>query len=162
MTARTVFLLLALACLGCDSAPDASVPTFNRDVAPIVFSKCALCHHPDGPAPFPLTTYREVEKRAEQIVKVTSSHYMPPWLPERADFDLEGVRTLTDNEKAKIVSWVEKGKNEGVPGDLTTKPEWSKGWHRHAGFRRDDARAVDVLPQRASGTPMTAASETDG
>src|SRR5262245_17794907 len=31
--------------------------TFNRDVAPIIFARCAPCHRPDQAAPFPLLSY---------------------------------------------------------------------------------------------------------
>ena len=65
-----------------------AAPTFNRDVAPIVFAHCVVCHHPGGTGPFPLTTFREVRKHAEQIVKMTGSRAMPPgtfagWQPGR-------------------------------------------------------------------------------
>ena len=41
--------------------------TFTKDVAPIVFSACAPCHHPGGAAPFPLLTYQDVSAHAAQI-----------------------------------------------------------------------------------------------
>src|SRR5437867_5486732 len=56
--------------------------TFNKDVASIIFTRCAPCHHSGQPAPFELLTYRDIAKRARQIVEVTQSNYMPPWLPE--------------------------------------------------------------------------------
>ena len=31
-------------------------PTFANDIARIVYSRCAPCHHADGPAPFSLVT----------------------------------------------------------------------------------------------------------
>ncbi len=122
-----VLSFLALACLAAGESP-APAPTFNRDIAPIVFAKCVACHHPDGAGPFPLTTYRDVEKRAAQIAKVTGSHYMPPWLPERANFEMEGTRTLTEQEKAAIAAWATAGAPEGEANDLKVKPEWKDGW----------------------------------
>jgi hypothetical protein len=41
------------------SAPQGTI-TFNRDVAPIVFQKCAGCHRRDQSAPFALLPYPEV------------------------------------------------------------------------------------------------------
>src|SRR5678810_1479845 len=55
--------LLALAALFAPAAfaetpgPD-KTPTFNRDIAPIIFGQCVLCHHPGGVGPFSLTEYR--------------------------------------------------------------------------------------------------------
>jgi hypothetical protein len=56
--------------------------TFNRDIAPIIYQNCASCHRPGESGPFPLLTYSEVKKHATQIVAVTHTHFMPPWLPE--------------------------------------------------------------------------------
>ena len=50
----------------------AGVPTFNRDIAPIVFSHCASCHRPGEIGPFSLLTYRDVRQHATQIVEATS------------------------------------------------------------------------------------------
>src|SRR5437879_10875484 len=36
--------------------------TFNKDVAPIIFDHCAMCHRPGQSAPFSLLTYEEVKK----------------------------------------------------------------------------------------------------
>ena len=56
--------------------------TFAKDVAPIIYSRCASCHHAGGSGPFDLTTYDAAKQRARQIATVTSSRYMPPWKPE--------------------------------------------------------------------------------
>ena len=63
-------------------ARDDRPPTFNKDIAPIVFKNCAVCHHPGGSGPFNLLSYEDVSKRAQQIAIVTGSRFMPPWLPE--------------------------------------------------------------------------------
>ena len=40
--------------------------TFNKDIAPVMFENCAVCHHPGGSAPFSLTDFsgREKTRRA--------------------------------------------------------------------------------------------------
>src|SRR5947207_2879120 len=53
------FGLAAWASLSSSQAEE--LPTFNRDIAPIVFARCVECHHPDGNAPFALTTYQEAK-----------------------------------------------------------------------------------------------------
>ncbi len=58
--------------------------TFNRDIAPIVFHYCASCHRPGESGPFPLLTYDDVKKHGHQIVAVTQTRFMPPWLPDAA------------------------------------------------------------------------------
>ena len=102
--------------------------TFTHDIAPIVYRKCAPCHHPGEAAPFPLLTYQDVGKRATLLASVTHSGYMPPWLPERGYGDFAGELSLTQEEKAAIASWVSAGAPEGPPGDLPKAPSFPDGW----------------------------------
>ncbi len=120
--------IAAACCLGmpASAAPGAAAPTFNRDVAPIVFQHCVSCHHPGGAGPFALTNYREVKKHARQIVKVTDAHFMPPWLPRNPGF--EGARGLTEEQIATLAAWEQAGAAEGKKEDLTAKAVWIEGW----------------------------------
>ena len=68
--------------------------TFTRDVAPIVFTHCAPCHHDGGAGPFPLLSYADVRRRARQIVKVTGARVMPPWPPVEGHGTFKGERRL--------------------------------------------------------------------
>src|SRR4051794_19289703 len=79
--------------------------TFTRDVAPIVFAKCAGCHHPGEAAPFSLLAYDDVHRRAGQIVEVTHSRFMPPWLPAAGHGEFVGERRLTDDELETFRRW---------------------------------------------------------
>ena len=79
---------------------DISAPTFTRDIAPIVFSACGPCHRRGGPAPFPLSTYDEVRRRAAEIAAVTRSRYMPPWKVEPGVGPFVGQHPLTDDQIA--------------------------------------------------------------
>src|SRR5215203_3705963 len=60
----------------------AGAPTFNKDVAPILYENCASCHRAGEVAPFPLLTYDDAAKRARLIAAVTSARVMPPWKVE--------------------------------------------------------------------------------
>ncbi len=103
-------------------------PTFNRDVAPIVFENCVVCHHPGGIGPFSLAEYREVKKRAKTMARVTASRFMPPWLPEHGAVEFAGERRLTDGQIATIDRWWKAGAPEGAAADLKVKPVWSDEW----------------------------------
>jgi Flp pilus assembly protein TadD/mono/diheme cytochrome c family protein len=102
--------------------------TFAQDVAPLVYSNCAPCHHPGGAGPFPLITYDDVRKRARQIVKVTSRRYMPPWLPDENDPPFAGVRRLSDAQIALLARWVERGAPEGDRSRQPAPPVFPDGW----------------------------------
>ena len=58
--------------------------TFNKDIAPLLFERCAGCHRPGEVAPFALLNYRDASKRAGLIRAVISERIMPPWKGEPA------------------------------------------------------------------------------
>src|SRR5207244_3946868 len=102
--------------------------TFNRDVAPIVFQKCAGCHRPGQSAPFALLTYSEVKKHARQIAEVTQRRYMPPWMPEPGYGEFAFDRRLGTDQIAIIQQWVAAGAVEGDPTDLPPPPRFPERW----------------------------------
>src|SRR5262245_41324517 len=101
--------------------------TFSRDIAPILFDKCGVCHHPAGPAPFSLLTYASAKQHATQIAAATRSRFMPPWKSEPGFGEFIGQRHLTDEEIALIDRWVAGGALEGDARPLPA-PTWTEGW----------------------------------
>ena len=130
--ARAAALLFLLT--GCDrqAAPPAPsrarAVTFNEDVAPLVRAHCAPCHRPGEAGPFSLLGYADVRKRAEQIARVTSIRYMPPWPPEPGYGEFAGQRRLTDEQVALIQRWVRDGAAEGPPGRPPPPLPPNEGW----------------------------------
>ena len=102
--------------------------TFNKHVAPILFANCAACHHGGGAGPFSLIEYQEVKKRARQIVTVTGSRYMPPWLPEPGYGEFADARRLSDEQIRTFRLWVEQGMIEGDKSDLPPAPSFNEAW----------------------------------
>jgi tetratricopeptide (TPR) repeat protein len=103
-------------------------PTFNRDIAPLVYNNCTICHRPGESAPFNLLSYPDVRKRGSQIASVIESGYMPPWLPAPGKPKFVGERHLSGREKDLFRRWVDAGMPEGKPGDLPDPPRWIQGW----------------------------------
>ena len=56
----------------------ATVPTFTKDVAPIVFEKCASCHRTGEVAPMTLLSYEDVRPWAKVIRSKVVAREMPP------------------------------------------------------------------------------------
>jgi mono/diheme cytochrome c family protein len=130
-----VGLAAALMAAGIDATPAARVDlvtdapvTFSKDVAPIVFDHCGVCHHPNGSAPFSLLTYPAARQRATQIAAVTKNRVMPPWKSEPGYGDFVGHRPLSDEEIAVVQRWLADGAPEGDPRDLPPLPRWTDGW----------------------------------
>jgi Flp pilus assembly protein TadD/mono/diheme cytochrome c family protein len=111
---------------GC--ARDLPKPTFNKDIAPIVYANCAACHRPAGAAPFSLLTYADVSSRAENVAHQTLSRHMPPWLPERGEFPIVGDRRLSPEQIDVIQRWVKEGRAEGAASDRPPAPVFPDGW----------------------------------
>ena len=106
-----------------------AAPTFTRDVAPILYARCAVCHRAGGLAPFSLVTYAEVRPWARAIRQATVSRTMPPWKPAPGHGGpFAGERRLSADEIALLERWVEQGAAEGDPDDLAPPPVWPSGW----------------------------------
>ena len=97
------------------AVPAAQTPTFNKDVAPILYQNCAICHRPGEVAPFSLLTYSDAAKRAKLISAVTEKRYMPPWKAEHGYGEFANERRLTDEQIATIRAWADAGAPEGDP-----------------------------------------------
>lgn len=127
-------LPLALVVAGCrgssepSSAEPRPTPTFNKDVAPIVFEQCAPCHRTGQAAPFTLLSYADAKSQADKIARATVSRQMPPWLPAAGEPAFVGERRLRDDQIDTIRRWVEGGAIEGHPLDLPKQPVWVEGW----------------------------------
>ena len=123
---RIVFAGALLAALARSHAADA--PTFTHDIAPIVFRECAECHHAGGIAPFALTNFAEVKKRAKTIARVIGDRTMPPWPPEPGHGDFVNARRLSEAQIGTIAHWIKAGMAQGAARDLPPLPAWRDGW----------------------------------
>jgi Flp pilus assembly protein TadD len=122
---------------GCQRTP---APTFNHDIAPILYENCATCHRPIDQtagtpdpvcfagAPFSVLEYGAVRGRGRQIVQAISSRAMPPWLPEHGYGDFERERRLRDDQIESIRRWVDGGAPEGDPAARPPLPPLPQGW----------------------------------
>jgi Flp pilus assembly protein TadD len=124
---RLSVVLLLASPLGSDAQ---SHPTFTKDIAPIVWSRCATCHRPGEIGPFSLITYDEVKRHATQIGAVTARRVMPPWKPETGKGEFQNQRRLTDRELQLLQAWIADGVPEGAAADLPAPPPTmtTAGW----------------------------------
>lgn len=106
----------------------ADAPTFNRDIAPILYRNCVSCHRPGDIAPFSLLTYADAAKRARAIASATKRRYMPPWKPEPDYGDFEGVRRLSQADIDTIEAWANSGAPQGDPSVRATPPKSTESW----------------------------------
>lgn len=120
-----VFVAVSLNAL---AATASQSPTFDKDIAPLVYQHCAPCHHQGGVGPFPLMSYADAHKHALEIVDVTARRYMPPWPPEPGYGDFADSRRLSDAQIRLISDWVKAGQPEGKANDLPSPPKFTSEW----------------------------------
>jgi hypothetical protein len=103
-------------------------PTFNKDVAPIFYKNCTVCHRPGEVAPMSLLTYGDARPWARSIATQVSRGTMPPWHADPAHGEFLNDRSLSAAEKETIAKWVSAGASEGNPADLPPQPTYTSGW----------------------------------
>jgi tetratricopeptide (TPR) repeat protein len=122
-------LLLLLFSITAVAAEGQDTPvTFSRDVAPILFDRCAGCHQPGGVAPFSVLTYADVRPRADSIARAVRARQMPPWKPEAGYGAFANDRRLSDREVNVITNWARGGALEGNRSDLAVRAPSGDGW----------------------------------
>ena len=94
----------------------------------MIFQNCATCHRPGEAGPFPLLSYEDVRKRSKQIAEVTSSRFMPPWLPVDGYGRFVGERRLKAEQIALLGRWHEQGAPEGDASRTPAVPAFTTGW----------------------------------
>lgn len=135
MSPRDRMALLALLVLTSSLAaetpratPPPAAPDFARDVAPIVYARCAFCHRPGEAAPFALLSYDDVKKRAKTIESVVSERTMPPWHPQAGWGEFKDALRLSDAEVATLSAWVDAGAPAGDLSKAPPVPKFTEGW----------------------------------
>ena len=127
-----VVLLLALFVVAAmvEKRMEAASPTFAKEIAPIIYNKCANCHRPGEVAPMPLTSYGEVRPWSKAIREEVIKREMPPWFadPHSSTVKFSNDRRLSRKEMDTIVAWVDAGSPKGDDKDLPPMPKYTPGW----------------------------------
>ncbi len=123
----TVAMLIAVAASPTLAAGPAA-PTFTRDVAPILYDRCAECHRPTAMAPMSLLSYRDTRPWARAIKQKVLAREMPPWGADPTVGHFANDPSLSQTEIDTIAAWVDAGAPEGNSADLPQAPRFADGW----------------------------------
>src|SRR4029453_2019117 len=107
-------------------------PSFGKEIAPILYEKCAQCHRPGEVAPMSLMSYEEVRPWARAIKTKVVARQMPPWYAEGEHGRWRNDRRLSQAEIEKIVAWVDAGAPRGSDA-VPAPPQLAKGWNHPSG-----------------------------
>ena len=121
-------LVIVAMATGARATEAEGVPTFNTDVAPIIFDNCASCHREGQVAPMSLTSYQQARPWARAIKSKVLAREMPPWFADPRFGRFRNSRSLSQEEIDTIVAWADGGAPQGT--GLAPEPpffpeEWS-------------------------------------
>lgn len=125
---RRFYVLLGLAA-GTNAFAVPGDVTFDKDVAPILFRHCVVCHRPGNIAPMSLLSYKTTRPWAAAIQESILLRKMPPWHADPSVGKFANDLRLSDHDIAVIDTWVKSGAREGNPADLPRAPEFTQLWH---------------------------------
>ena len=126
-------------------------PTFTKDVAPLLQNRCQVCHRPDTFAPMSLLTYEEARPWAKSIKQKVLAREMPPWYIDKnvGVHHFKNDVSLSDEEIATIVKWVDAGAPKGNPADMPRPRKFDDSDQvalRSAGSDRHSSRKISWSP----------------
>jgi hypothetical protein len=119
-------VLVALAGRSVAAQQDGGPITYARHVAPILQEKCQVCHRPNSIGPMSLLSYEDAKTYAPLIKVRVSQRIMPPWHIDKTVGiqEFKNDRSLTDDQIATIVRWIDNGMPPGNPKDLPPPVEF--------------------------------------
>jgi mono/diheme cytochrome c family protein len=105
-----------------------SVPTFYRQVLPILRDHCQVCHRAGGVAPMAFQEYEETRPFAQAIRAATQNHTMPPWFAEKGVGQFSNDPSLADSQIATLAAWAAANAPAGNPLDAPPPHPWPERW----------------------------------
>ena len=103
--------------------------TFHKDVEPILQKHCQECHRPGEIAPFSLLSYKDARPWAKAIRGDVLTKKMPPWFADPKYGHFMNDRSLSPDELATLVAWVDGGAKEGDAKDAPKALAFVDGWN---------------------------------
>jgi hypothetical protein len=102
--------------------------TYARDISRILQNRCQECHRPGQIAPMPLLTYEDASSWSLMIHDVVSEQRMPPWHADPKHGKFKNDRRLSEDERTKLLAWIDAGCPEGSAKDLPETKKFAPGW----------------------------------
>lgn len=114
-------------------------PTFNKDVAPILYANCVMCHRPGEVAPMSLLTFADARPWARSMKTKVTAGEMPPWAADPTFGEFKNKPTLTPAQASTIAAWADAGalEGDGSPPAAPTFPAARDAWSTQMGRAPD-------------------------
>lgn len=102
--------------------------TYASHIAGFIQENCQQCHQPNGVAPFSLMNYRQAKGWGKMMKEVVLDGRMPPWHADGSVAHYSNDRSLSDEQKRMIATWVDSGMPRGNPAEEPAPIEWHNEW----------------------------------
>ena len=104
--------------------------TYVEHVAPILKTKCVVCHTKGGLGPFAMSSYKKAKGWSDMIAEVVLTRQMPPWHADPHIGRFYGDAGISPEEARTLITWAKAGCPRGQGEDplLGYKPE-IREWH---------------------------------
>ncbi len=134
-----MFIALALGFGPAGVGAGAVGPTFSKDVAPILYKNCVICHRPGEIASsVPLLSYETARPWAKAIREKVLAREMPPWPADPNTTEkFRNDRRLNQKDINTLVAWINAGAPRGNDADLPPMPKFGRGWLHPQGLAPD-------------------------
>ncbi|HUS33969.1 MAG TPA: hypothetical protein VM680_01335 [Verrucomicrobiae bacterium] len=121
-------------------------------IAPLLQTKCVICHSPGNIGPFALTKYDDVVEHSDHMKEEVLAKRMPPWHADSEFGKFHNDISLSKTELAQLVDWIDAGTPRGTGTDpLTNVPPAPPKWPVELG-EPDQIVKVPVQQIAATGT----------
>lgn len=153
MGIASVLCVLALGLLRIGVAADTTAPTFNKDVAPILFKNCAKCHRPGEIASaVSFLSYDTARPWAKSMKEKVLLRKMPPWPADpNESVKFRNDPRLSQQDINTLVAWVNAGAPKGADADLPPMPKFPQGWLHPKGLAPDVIVSLPEFQAPATG-----------
>jgi hypothetical protein len=106
-----------------------NVPDYSTVIAPLLQRRCAVCHSPGNIGPFAMTQYEDLIEHAQHMKEMVMTGMMPPFHADPLFGKWQNDISLTGQEKAQLVDWIDAGIPRGSGPDILTNipppaPKW--------------------------------------
>lgn len=102
--------------------------TYWKDAKAVIDARCVSCHQAGAIAPFALETWEQVENFAPLLGESIVAGSMPPWPPSADCNSFQHDRSLSAEQEALLLGWIDAGYPEGDPADAPEPPPEPEPW----------------------------------
>jgi peroxiredoxin len=102
--------------------------TYTRQVARILQKNCQACHRPGQIGPMALLSYDDAAAWSETIREVLQDGRMPPWRADPRYGKFVNDRSISKEDRATLLAWIEQGCPKGDDRDLPPPQKFPENW----------------------------------